>query len=121
MSDPRSYLIDRFTADSKALRARALMLRADKSGNLIPGPDASTSESMAAACEDIVALIEKSVSKEDSSTVLSDLTQLVPALRELSTAQSHQPAVRAVYDGAAARIREIEAAERNAGKQEEGR
>ncbi len=120
MSDPRSYLIDRFTSDANALRARAMTLREDKSSGTIPGPDASTSESMASACDNIVTMLTQTVESDDRSIVLSDLLHLTSALKQLSITHSRQPAVRAVYDGAAARIREIEAAERNAGESKEG-
>ena len=114
MSDPRNYLINRFSSDAKSLRARSATLRDEAARGGSPGPDANASESMAAACDDVVAMLMESAPDKSVSVEIESLLQLLPRLKQLSATHSEVASVRAVYDGAAARIREIEAAERKA-------
>ncbi len=101
----RNYLRDRFRADADALNARALAL---EGGALPAGPDAATSRRMAAACADVVAMLE---TVPDS---LDAIVSLLPPLEHRAAQEASLLPVRAVYLGAATRIREIAIAEARA-------
>ena len=106
---PREYLIDRFRTDAVTLRQRAAQLR---SGPPQPGPDAATSQRMAEACEDVLAMIEAIPEADDASALVAALTALMPLLDRRALASSASPPVRSVFAGAATRIREVVDAER---------
>lgn len=112
-SEPRSYLLERFQSDAVALRQRADMLRGrgGVGDDRLPGPDAATSERMAGACEDVVAMLEAIPDGSDPSAVLSSIVALSPLLDQRAQRESATPAVRAVYAGAATRIREVQQAD----------
>lgn len=105
---PRDYLLDRFRADGDTLRQRAAALRR---GPAQPGPDATTSLQMASACEDVFAMIEALPADAAVSEMLDALSALIP-LMEQRAAAANVPPVRAVYVGAATRIREVASVER---------
>jgi hypothetical protein len=107
----REYLMHRFRGDAQALRDR---IDALKRGTRIAGPDAATSQRMADACETVVSMIEAIVPHEDLQQELAALVALVPLLEQRARANEQSPPVRAVYSGAATRIREVEAAEAKA-------
>jgi len=105
--DPRSYLLDRFTADAVTLRVRAAQL----AGKPAPahGPDAAASERMAEACDHVAMLIaDLGDSVPDQLMALDDLLPRLAALAERAT----DAFVRSVYGGAATRIAEIVSRER---------
>ena len=102
--DARQYLLDRFTTDATALRSRAESLRSAKSS---PGPDADTSIRMAEACERVAQLVRELPANEPPGIMLQSLATLTLPLEDLSRAHAREPAVRAVYAGAATRIREL--------------
>ena len=106
----RDYLAERFQADAEALRERVSSMAR---GAKIPGPDAATSRAMADACERVAAMVQAVVQPDEAAASLEALSALIPLLEQHAASQSH-PAVRAVYVGAATRIREIQAAEANA-------
>ena len=106
----RDYLAERFQADAEALRERVSSMAR---GAKIPGPDAATSRAMADACERVAAMVQAVVQPDEAAASLEALAALIPLLEQHAASQSH-PAVRAVYAGAATRIREIQAAEANA-------
>ena len=106
----RDYLAERFQADAEALRVRVSSMAR---GAKIPGPDAATSRAMADACERVAAMVQAVVQPDEAAASLEALAALIPLLEQHAASQSH-PAVRAVYAGAATRIREIQAAEANA-------
>lgn len=112
-SEPRAYLLERFQSDAAALRQRADMLRARGSASIDqpPGPDAATSERMARACEDVVAMLEAIPDGSDPSAVLASIAALSPLLDQRAQREAAAPAVRAVYAGAATRIREVQQAD----------
>ena len=104
----REYLVDRFQSDAVALRERvALMAR----GTKVPGPDAATSNRMAVACDEVVALLLAIASTGDAGAELDAVLALIPLLELRADAQKSNPAVRSVYAGAATRIREVRTAE----------
>lgn len=103
----REYLAERFQADAVALRER---VEAMARGTKLPGPDAPTSRAMAEACEQVAAMVTAVVQAADATAALDALGALIPLLEQRAAGQQH-PAVRAVYAGAATRIREIQAAE----------
>jgi len=105
---PRDYLLDRFRADADTLRQRAAALRR---GPAQPGPDANTSLQMASACEDVFAMIEALPAGATVNEMLDALSALVPLLEQRAAA-ANVPPVRAVYVGAATRIREVASVER---------
>ena len=110
---PRAYLIDRFRADANALHHRALALSsASESAPVtsppLPGPDSTTSARMAAACDDVVAMLEAIPDIGDHATMLVSLGALLPLLEHRAQHDASTPAVRAVYVGAATRIREVQ-------------
>ena len=106
----RDYLAERFQADAEALRERVSSMAR---GAKIPGPDAATSRAMADACERVAVMVQAVVQPDEAAASLEALAALIPLLEQHAASQSH-PAVRAVYAGAATRIREIQAAEANA-------
>ncbi|MES2523634.1 MAG: hypothetical protein V4617_13095 [Gemmatimonadota bacterium] len=112
---PRAYLLDRFRSDAAALRQRADALHAAaRTSTAIPGPDAETSSRMAAACDDVVAMIEAIPDGSDPAAVLSSIAALSPLLDARAQREAVSPAVRAVYAGAATRIREVQQMEATA-------
>ncbi len=104
------YLLDRFRTDADALRQRAASLR-DMPPQ--PGPDAATSLRMADACDDVVAIVGAIPDGEDAHELIASLTALIPLLERRAAAVANAPPVRAVFAGAATRIREITDAEAN--------
>ena len=102
------YLLDRFRTDAAALRQRAGVLR---SGTPQPGPDRDTSLRMADACDDVVAMVEAIPASDGAADMVATLSALIPLLEQRATAARDTPAIRAVYVGAATRIREIGDAE----------
>jgi hypothetical protein len=104
---PRDYLLDRFRTDARSLRERAQALA---TGEARPGPDAATSRRMADACDDVSSMIEAIALDGEAIAVLDALLAVVPLLEQRAQQQS-VPAVRAVYAGAATRIREVRDAE----------
>lgn len=110
-SEPRAYLLERFRSDAVTLRQRADALRAARTtsdGTAPLGPDAATSERMARACEDVVAMLEAIPDGEDAPAVLASIAALSPLLDQRAQREAATPAVRAVYAGAATRIREVQ-------------
>jgi hypothetical protein len=107
----REYLIHRFRGDAQSLRERTASLQR---GARIPGPDAATSGRMADACDAVVQLLEGIGMHPDGPHELAALAALIPQLEERAKVASQLPPVRAVYAGAATRIREVEAAEARA-------
>jgi hypothetical protein len=105
------YLLSRFRSDGDALRQRAAALR---TGPKQPGPDAATSLRMAGACDDVVAMLEAIPVSDDVNALIASLTALVPLLEARAAAVTNVPPLRAVYAGAATRIREVAAAEASA-------
>ena len=104
---PRTYLLTRFQADADALRQRAAALRG---GPAMPGPDAATSSQMADACEKVVAMVSAVSAHDDAAREITSLLALVPLLDQHASVSS-APTVRAVFVGAATRIREVRDAE----------
>lgn len=104
----REYLMHRFRGDATSLRDRVAALR---KGTKIPGPDAAMSQRMADACDDVASMIEAIAPHDDPMAELSALVALVPLLEQRAQQHGAQPPVRAVYAGAATRIREVEQAE----------
>lgn len=104
-----TYLQDRFRADADTLRQRAVALRA---GPPQPGPDATTSDRMADACEDVTMLMASVPHHDDAQAMIDAILALVPQMQERAESERHAPPVRAVYAGAATRIREVAEAER---------
>jgi hypothetical protein len=109
----RSYLLDRFRTDAVALRQRADAMGA-RGAAPVPGPDANMSRRMAAACERVVAMLEAVPEADDSTQAMATLIALVPLLEQHAAQEAGAPPVRAVYIGAATRIREVQAAELSA-------
>lgn len=107
------YLLDRFRSDADALRGRAAALRA---GPPQPGPDAATSLRMAEACDDVVSMVGAIPDADDAAAVIASLTSLIPLLEQRAAAVAGMPPVRAVFAGAATRIREIADAETRGGR-----
>jgi len=107
--DPRSYLLDRFTADAVTLRERAAQL----TGKPAPahGPNAAASARMAEACDQVASLIGNlSDQVAEQLTALDDLLPEIAALSE----RADDAFVRSVYGGAATRIADIVTKERAA-------
>ena len=111
--DSRDYLLDRFTTDAATLRTRANALRR---GPAAPGPDAQTSERMAEACDKVAQLISSVPENEPPGIMLQSLAALTMPLEEFARKEANAPAVRAVYTGAATRIRELLDAEASAAR-----
>ncbi len=112
----RAYLLDRFRADSAALyqRATSLSAVARKSAAPTPGPDAATSHRMALACDAVVEMIDSVSESFDAAHSLASIVALLPLLEHRASQEPSSAAVRAVYVGAATRIREVQAAEARA-------
>ncbi len=111
----RAYLLDRFRSDAVALHQRAASLASAPRGAPRPGgPDADTSRLMALACEAVVAMMEAVPEAEDARRALANISALLPLLEHLAAQETGGAPVRAVYVGAATRIREVEAAEARA-------
>lgn len=106
----RGYLVDRFRQDARVLHERTAALTG---GATMPGPDAATSRQMATACDEVAMMIDAVATNGDHDAALESLTALIPLLEQRAAAQA-VPAVRAVYAGAATRIREVYAAEQEA-------
>jgi hypothetical protein len=107
----REYLMHRFRGDAEALRERVAAMQR---GNKLPGPDATTSKRMADACQDVVALLEGVAPHEDAAVELDGIVALVSVLEHKARDTATLPPVRAVYAGAATRIREVQDAEATA-------
>ena len=115
MSTPREYLLDRFRTDAAALRQRGVQLRAIPRGSAPPpGPDAATSERMAAACEDVVAMIGAIPAGSSHAETANALAAMLPLLEQRAVREAASPPTRAVFAGAATRIREMQEAEARA-------
>lgn len=112
----RNYLRDRFHADADALHARAVAL---DTGTVAAGPNAATSRQMAAACAAVVSMLDA------LPDALDAIVSLLPLLEHRAAQEASVPPVRAVYLGAATRIREIVRAEsvtlNDAGRDDAGR
>lgn len=104
----RAYLLDRFRTDGDTLRQRVSALR---TGAPQAGPDAAMSQRMASACDDVVAMIVAIPDDDDIEVVAAALSALIPLLEQRATQAAAAPPVRAVYIGAATRIREVVDAE----------
>jgi len=104
----RDYLVDRFRSDAAVLRQR---VDAVKPGVKVPGPDLATSRRMADACDDVVAMLQAIATDGDAKAAVESLMALVPMLEQRANSHGSVPAVRAVYAGAATRIREVRDAE----------
>jgi hypothetical protein len=107
----RDYLVDRFLADAVALRER---VRAMAQGAKLAGPDATTSQRMANACDEVVGMLQAITTNGDARATLDALLALVPLLEHKAAQHQSAPAVRSVYAGAATRIREVQLAEQSA-------
>lgn len=105
------YLHERFTSDATTLRERAAALA---KGAKIPGPDAAMSRRMADACADVASRVETAAQGRSGDAVLEALLALVSPLLAHADRVTDAPAVKAVYSGAATRIREVVEAERRA-------
>ncbi len=104
----REYLMHRFRGDASSLRDRVSALA---QGTKIPGPDATMSQRMASACEDVAQMVEAIAPNDDPSAELAALVALIPLLEQRAGQHAAQAPVRAVYAGAATRIREVQQAE----------
>ncbi|AMW05458.1 hypothetical protein [Gemmatimonas phototrophica] len=107
----REYLRHRFRGDADALRERVTAMQR---GSKLPGPDAATSRKMADACEDVVTMLDSVAAHEDAAAELVGIVALVPQLEQKARDTATLPPVRAVYAGAATRIREVQDAEATA-------
>ena len=105
-ASPRRYLAGRFRADAEALHQRASALGAAPARGGPPrgGPDAAMSTRMAVACETVVALVE---GVQAGATEGEGLAALIPVLEARAAAHLAEAPVRAVYVGAATRVREV--------------
>jgi hypothetical protein len=105
-ASPRRYLAGRFRADAEALHQRASALGAAPARGGPPrgGPDAAMSTRMAVACETVVALVEGVPSGAAEG---EGLAALIPVLEARAAAHLAEAPVRAVYVGAATRVREV--------------
>lgn len=104
----RDYLVGRFQTDAAALRERVALLAR---GTKVPGPDAATSQRMAEACNEVVAMLQAIASNGHAGAELDAIMALVPLLEQRAAEHQANPAVRSVYAGAATRIREVRSAE----------
>lgn len=104
----REYLVNRFRTDAVALRER---IESMSRGAKLPGPDAGTSRYMADACDEVAGMVQALASNGDAQAAVDALLALVPLLEQRSQQHAAVPAVRAVYQGAATRIREVHEAE----------
>ena len=105
-ASPRRDLAGRFRADAEALHQRASTLGAAPARGGPPrgGPDAAMSTRMAVACETVVALVE---GVQAGATEGEGLAALIPVLEARAAAHQAEAPVRAVYVGAATRVREV--------------
>jgi hypothetical protein len=105
-SAAQQYLRDRFEHDRDALRARAADLEARARAGASPatGPDAAASRAMAAACDDVLAAVEHAFAREAEFLAIAEA--LASALDARGRVEPAAP-VRAVFAGAAARVREM--------------
>ena len=105
-ASPRRYLAGRFRADAEALHQRASALGAAPARGGPPrgGPDAAMSTRMAVACETVVALVE---GVQAGAAEGEGLAALIPVLEARAAAHLAEAPVRAVYVGAATRVREV--------------
>ena len=83
----------------------------DRSVLKVAGPDAATSRGMADGCEEVAAMLRAIVSTGEASRDLEAVMALIPLLEHRAAEPKLLPAVRAVYVGAATRIREVWLAE----------
>ena len=113
----RAYLLDRFRSDAVVLRQRADSLASAPKNAKVAGPDAEMSKRMAQACDVVVQMIEAVPEAEDAERALANISALLPLLEHRAAQEQSAPPVRAVYAGAATRIREVEAAEARARQQ----
>jgi hypothetical protein len=104
----RDYLVERFESDAAMLRERVAVLAR---GTKVAGPDAATSRGMADGCEEVAAMLRAIVSTGEATRDLEAVMALVPLLEHRAAESKLLPAVRAVYVGAATRIREVWLAE----------
>jgi hypothetical protein len=102
----RGYLVGRFRADAAALHQRATALGGAAGERRSGGPDAAMSTRMAVACEAVAALVE---GIPEGTEAPGALAALIPQL-EARAAQAGAGAERAVFAGAATRVREVLAA-----------
>ncbi len=107
----REYLVHRFRGDAQVLTDRVAALQR---GTKIPGPDAATSRRMAEACEAVASMVESIAPHEHAADELDAIVALIPLLEQRARDAGMLPPVRAVYTGAATRIREVQTAEASA-------
>ncbi len=69
---------------------------------------------MANACDAVVAMIDAVPEAPDAARALGAIAELIPLLEHRAAQEQGAPPVRAVYLGAATRIREVQAAESKA-------
>jgi len=70
------------------------------------------SRQMAAACDEVVAMIEAVPAGDPPEAISAALDALIPLLEKRANSTGAAPPVRSVYAGAATRIREVLEAER---------
>lgn len=104
----REYLVHRFRGDAQVLTDRVAALQR---GTKIPGPDAATSRRMAEACEAVASMVESIAPQERAADELDAIVALIPLLEQRARDAGMLPPIRAVYAGAATRIREVQTAE----------
>ena len=104
----REYLVHRFRGDAQVLTDRVAALQR---GTKIPGPDAATSRRMAEACEAVASMVESIAPHEHAADELDAIVALIPLLEQRARDAGMLPPIRAVYTGAATRIREVQTAE----------
>lgn len=119
-ASPRRYLAGRFRADAAALHRRAEVLAGARDGRPSGGPDAAASTRMAVACETVAAMVEAVADGADAPAALA---ALIPLLEQRAAASGAEGNERAVFAGAATRLREVLAAEARAphGEEEDAR
>lgn len=105
---PRRYLAGRFRADAAALHRRAETLASARDGRPSGGPDAAASTRMAVACETVAAMVEAVAVGADEPAALA---ALIPLLEQRAAAAASDGHERAVFAGAATRLREVLAAD----------
>lgn len=104
----REYLVHRFRGDAQVLTDRVAALQR---GTKMPGPDAATSRRMADACEGVASMVESIAPQKHAADELEAIVALIPLLEQRARDAGMLPPVRAVYTGAATRIREVQSAE----------
>ena len=105
----KQYLLDRFREDAHALRERVASMRR---GVKVPGPDVATSERMADACDDVATLVSAVDTSDEDVSPVEWAAPLIAQLEQRQRGTTLHPAVRAVYAGGIARVREVTEAER---------